>query len=394
MSGSLRQKTRGVWELRFDGGRDPLTGRRRQISRSVRGSKREAQQVLNSLVAEADAGGFIGTSTTFEQLCIQWLALAENDLSPTTLRRYKNLLSKRILPALGSRRINSIRTVDLDRLYLGLSNDVGLAPATVRQAHAVIRRAFRQAVRWGWVATNPATNATPPRLVRADLSPPNVDQVGKLLQQASADDPDLGRFLHVAASTGARRGEICALRWRNLDAKLKTLTIERSIIEIPGGIAEKDTKNHANRRMALDPGTLTVLEEQRRDALKRAAQSSAKLTDESFIFSREPDGLIPWIPGNVTRRFQSLRRALGYDSMRLHDLRHFTATRLMAAGVPVRTVSGRLGHANPSTTLSVYSHFVAASDQVAASVMGDLLSPSSKITKQKAGTNSVSRSRK
>jgi integrase len=394
MSGSLRQKTKGVWEVRFDGGRDPLTGRRRQISRSVRGSKRDAQQVMNALVAEADAGGFIGTSTTFEQLCIQWLALAENDLSPTTLRRYKNLLSKRILPALGSRRVNSIRTVDLDRLYLGLSNDVGLAPATVRQAHAVIRRAFRQAVRWGWIATNPATNATPPRLVRADLSPPNVDQVGKLLQQASTDDPDLGRFLHVAASTGARRGEICALRWRNLDAKLNTLTIERSIIEIPGGIAEKDTKNHANRRMALDPGTLSVLEEQRRDALKRAAQSGAKLTDESFIFSREPDGLIPWIPGNVTRRFQSLRRALGYDSMRLHDLRHFTATRLMAAGVPVRTVSGRLGHANPSTTLSVYSHFVAASDQVAASVMGDLLSPSSKVTKQKAGTNSVSRSRK
>lgn len=394
MSGSLRQKTKGVWEVRFDGGRDPLTGRRRQISRSVRGSKRDAQQVMNALVAEADAGGFIGTSTTFEQLCIQWLALAENDLSPTTLRRYKNLLSKRILPALGSRRVNSIRTVDLDRLYLGLSNDVGLAPATVRQAHAVIRRAFRQAVRWGWIATNPATNATPPRLVRADLSPPNVDQVGKLLQQASTDDPDLGRFLHVAASTGARRGEICALRWRNLDAKLNTLAIERSIIEIPGGIAEKDTKNHANRRMALDPGTLSVLEEQRRDALKRAAQSGAKLTDESFIFSREPDGLIPWIPGNVTRRFQSLRRALGYDSMRLHDLRHFTATRLMAAGVPVRTVSGRLGHANPSTTLSVYSHFVAASDQVAASVMGDLLSPSSKVTKQKAGTNSVSRGRK
>ena len=280
MSGSLRQKTKGVWEVRFDGGRDPLTGRRRQISRSVRGSKRDAQQVMNALVAEADAGGFIGTSTTFEQLCIQWLALAENDLSPTTLRRYKNLLSKRILPALGSRRVNSIRTVDLDRLYLGLSNDVGLAPATVRQAHAVIRRAFRQAVRWGWIATNPATNATPPRLVRADLSPPNVDQVGKLLQQASTDDPDLGRFLHVAASTGARRGEICALRWRNLDAKLNTLTIERSIIEIPGGIAEKDTKNHANRRMALDPGTLSVLEEQRRDALKRAAQSGAKLTDE------------------------------------------------------------------------------------------------------------------
>jgi len=93
------------------------------------------------------------------------------------------------------------------------------------------------------------------------------------------------------------------------------------------------------------------------------------------VFSHEPGGLIPWTPGNVTKRFQTVREALGYDNVRLHDLRHFTATRLIAAGVPVRTVSGRLGHANPSTTLSVYAHFVEASAQAAAEVMGGLLGP-------------------
>jgi len=373
MSGSLRQKTRGVWEIRFEAGRDPLTGKRRQISRSIRGSKRDAQQALNALVAEADTGGFVGTAMTFEQLTVQWLALAENDLSPTTLRRYKNLLSKRILPALGDRLVNNIRTRDLDRLYLGLANEVGLAPATIRQAHAIIRRAFRQAVRWGWIATNPAVNATPPRLVKADLSPPDVLQVGKLIQEASANDPELSRFLHIAASTGARRGELCALRWSNLDPKLHTLTIERSIIELAGGISEKDTKTHANRRIALDPVTLKVFEKQRASATALAALAGCALSSDSYVFSREPDGMVPWAPGNVTKRFQALRHLLGYDEMRLHDLRHFAATRLMAAGVPVRTVSGRLGHANPSTTLSVYSHFVEASDQVAAGVMEGLL---------------------
>jgi hypothetical protein len=78
----------------------------------------------------------------------------------------------------------------------------------------------------------------------------------------------------------------------------------------------------------------------------------------------------------VTKRFAQVRDELGYGDMRLHDLRHFAATRLMAAGVPVRTVSGRLGHANPSTTLSVYAHFVEASDQEAASVVGKLVSTS------------------
>ncbi|HEY5439592.1 MAG TPA: Arm DNA-binding domain-containing protein, partial [Acidimicrobiales bacterium] len=161
MSGSLRQKYPGVWEVRFETGRDPLTGRRRQKSRSIRGSKREAQQALNALVVEADAGAYVGTSTTFEQLCRQWLNLTENNLSPTTLRTYRNLLERRIFPAIGNKLAHNIRTVDLDRLYLSLANEVGLAPATVRQIHAIIRRALRQGVRWGLISTNPASNASP-----------------------------------------------------------------------------------------------------------------------------------------------------------------------------------------------------------------------------------------
>ena len=378
MRGGLRLQSPGVWELRLEAGRDPVTGRRRQISRTVHGSKHEAQKVLNAIVAETDQGHGTGTKATFEQLSVQWLALVVNDLSPTTLHRYKNLLKNRILPAIGNRPVHAIRTNDLDRLYLGLVNEVGLAPATVRQAHAIIRRAFRQAVLWGWIATNPAVNATPPRQVRSELSPPNVTQVGELLKKAGEVDPELGRFLHIAASTGARRGEMCAIRWRNVDTKLRTLTIERSITDLPGGPAEKDTKTHANRRLALDPGTLAVFEEQRSVVVMRALEASSELTEDAYVFSREPDGLVPLIPGNITKRFQALRDSLGYGNMRLHDFRHFTATRLIAAGVPVRTVSGRLGHANPSTTLSVYAHFVEASDQAAASVMGDILAESGK----------------
>jgi integrase len=371
--GGLRQKDPGTWEVRLEAGRDPVTGRRRQISRTIHGTKREAQQVLNRLLANADIDQGGRTNATFETLSNQWLDLVKNDLSPTTIHRYRNLLKNRILPALGNGQVHSIRTNDLDRLYLGLVNEVGLAPATVRQAHAIIRRAFRQAVLWGWIAVNPAINATPPRVSKSDPSPPDVGQVASLLEKAAESDPELSRFLHVAASTGARRGEVCALRWSNFDPKLRTLTIEHSIVDLPGGLVEKDTKTHVSRRMAIDPGTATVFEEQRRCALERAREAGSCISLESFIFSSEPDGLTPWVPGSVTKRFQRLRDSLGYDRMRLHDLRHFTATRLIAAGVPVRTVSGRLGHSNPSTTLSVYAHFVEASDQAAASVMEELL---------------------
>lgn len=155
-----------------------------------------------------------------------------------------------------------------------------------------------------------------------------------------------------------------------------TLTIERSIVEVPGGLLEKDTKTHANRRIALDDNTVAVFKEQHHRAEQRATLIDETVGSDAFIFSREPNGATPWTPDRVTKRFAGIRDELGYDKMRFHDLRHFAATRLMAAGVPVRTVSGRLGHANPSTTLSVYSHFVAASDQEAANVMGRLVSSS------------------
>lgn len=370
MSGTLREKSPGVWEVRFESARDPVTGQRRQLSKRVHGNKREAQKVLNTLVAEAQAGRYDGTSSTFGELAAKWLTLIKNNLSPTTLRTYRSILKNHILPGLGDRPVNSIRPGDLDLLYQGLTHQVQLSPATVRQVHAIIRRALRQAVMWGWITSNPAANATPPRLVKPRLTPPNATQVNELIHYARKRDPELGHFLQIAASTGARRGEVCALRWNNLDTTLMTLTIERSIAEVPGGLKEKSTKTHASRRIALDPVTLKVFEAQRAIVEARAELVGIKIAANAYVFSREPNCLIPWTPGNVTNQFQVIREALGYDIMRLHDLRHFAATRMMTAGIPVRTVSGRLGHANPATTLSVYTHFVEASDQDAAVIMG------------------------
>jgi len=359
----MRQRQPGVWEVRLEAGRDPLTGRRLQISRSVRGSKREAQKVLNELAVQADRGSHSGTSLTFQQLCEKWLELVGDDLSPTTLRTYRNLLSKRIYPAIGDLPAKKVGPADLDRLYKGLTQRVGLAPKSVRQIHAIIRRAFRQGELWGWVNDNPATKATPPRLRKSDVSPPDVEQVKGLISLARERDLEFSNFLHIAATTGARRGEICALRWSNLDPALGTLSIERNIVEVSGGLVEKDTKTHQKRRIAIDSETVAVFEDQRSFVTKRAKLIAAVVGESDFIFSNEPDGSRPWTPGSVTKKFNALRKGLGAESVRLHDLRHFSATHLVAAGVPIRTVSGRLGHANAATTLSVYSHFVEASDQ-------------------------------
>jgi integrase len=199
------------------------------------------------MVVEAEAGRYNGTSATFQQLATKWLELVEADLSPTTLRGYQNKLKVRIFPAIGDRPVKKITTDDLDQFYRGLVKQGGLKPATVRQINAIVRRALRQAVIWEWITSNPADNVTPPRVTKAKLSPPNADQVGEILHYATTHNPELGHFLHIATSTGARRGEMCALRWSNLDTSKRTLTIEHSIAEVPGGPI------HTTRRFPLTP---------------------------------------------------------------------------------------------------------------------------------------------
>jgi len=195
-----------------------------------------------------------------------------------------------------------------------------------------------------------------------------------LIQTAEERDADFGSFLRLAVVTGARRGEVCAVRWQNVDFQSGTISISRSIVDGSNDqLIEKDTKTHSSRQVVLDDGTLAVLASRRAAAEERAADCGVELLDGAFMFSDSPDGRQPWRPGRVTLAFGRLCQQKGATGVRLHDLRHFAASTLLGAGVPVKTVSGRLGHANAATTLNVYAHFLESSDAEAAKVLGGLL---------------------
>jgi integrase len=373
MRGHVRPKQRGVWELVVDLGRDPLTHRRRQLSRTVRGTKREAQQALTALVAEVNNGREVGADLTLSEVLGRWLDLVAEDLSPTTLDEYRRIARVRIDPALGSARVRKLTARQLDAFYRSLLRDAGLAPATIRQVHAVIRRALAQAVKWGWLRANPAVDASPPRLRRQEVAPPGPADLEKLLSEAHRYGPDFAALLRVLAATGMRRGEVCGLRWSDLDVTSRTLVVQRAVASVGGEIVEKDTKTHAARRIALDDATLDALVAHRRAMDERAAACGAVVADDAFMFSTEPDCGRALHPDSVSTAFVRVRKRAGLDRVRLHDLRHMHATQLLAAGVPVRTVSGRLGHANAATTLNVYGHFLEPSDREAADVIGGLL---------------------
>ena len=377
MRGSIRTRVAGrVYELRVALGKDPVTGRYRQKSVTVRGSRAEAQRALRRLLEEVEDGqhkALEGGSRTFGELLDEWLThTAAADRSPTTIARYRSVIEWQLKPALGSVALERLETKLFDDLYRSLAGE--LAPASIRKAHVVARAALDRAIRWGWILRNPATAAEPPTVHAIHVRPPEPAEVRQLILAAERDDPLFAVYLRLAAATGARRGELCALRWSDVDLDAGRLTVERSVIVVDGGVREVPTKTHNRRLIALDPGTVTSLRQHLDEQRALAVRCGAVLATDAFVFSRRPCGTHPLRPYNCTTSFDRLRRTTGLSGFSLKDAtRHLAATRLVAAGVDVRTVAGRLGHSRASTTLDVYSHWLPGRDREAATVLGQLL---------------------
>jgi integrase len=246
MPGSMRQRGENSWNLRVYAGRDAVTGRKISVERTVRGNKREASKVLAAMVAEVDRRPVTSAGKgTVAELCREWLDFARPSFSPKTVETTRMYIEDPIVPLLGSPHVAKLTPSDLDRFYRQLL-EVGrsrgpYAPATIRRVHGIIRRALTQAVRWGWITHNPAIDASPPRVPMKELKPPNPDQVVRVFRLAEEVDPGLATFIMLAASSGARRGELLALRWHDLDLSRGRLSIERGIVKVDGDLVEQGT---------------------------------------------------------------------------------------------------------------------------------------------------------
>jgi integrase len=273
--------------------------------------------------------------------------------------------------------LNRLTSKHLDALY-GAMKVAGQSPKTIRNHHAIVSSALHQAVRWGWVRENVAEMAKPPRVTQRRVTAPSVDVVRSVIVAAEERDPRLAPLLMLAALTGMRRGELCALRWSDVHLETGQLDVSRSVVVVPGGLAEKSTKTDRGRIVALDEVGVALLTQHRANVDDWACQADGIVPDDAFVFSPELDGSTPFRPDNITSFFIGVRDDLGLEGVRLHDLRHFTATQLIGAGVDVRTVAGRLGHSDASLTLRVYSHVIEERDRAAAAIIGRVLEPAPK----------------
>jgi integrase len=367
VKGSLQELRDKQWRLRVFAGRE--NGKVRHVSRNFNGTKRQAQTALAQLVADVERQQ-IGTAKvgTLGDLIDRWLDDVGPHRSIYTMQEYRRLVAKSIAPALGKMRVDKITGRDLDGFYRALQQR-GLANSSVHQHHSILHAALGRAVKWGLIQSNPADRATPPSLKRSTVGVPAIKEVQRLIADTETHDPVLGAAIALAAVTGARRGELCALRWSDVDWSRRTMSIARSLTVADKIATEGPTKTHQRRIIAIDAALEAFLTKRRSEQETYARDVGVPLAVDPFILSRSADGSAPCLPDGLSAGYQRRARALGLTT-HFHELRHFAATTAIGTGTDVRTVAGRLGHADPSVTLRVYAHALEARDRELAGLLG------------------------
>lgn len=360
---TIRERRPGVWEIRAFTGRDEH-GRPTQVSRTVRGTKKDAQRVAAELTVRPVPRA---AGRTVADALRQWTETNEDGWAASTRRDNRGRAAAILDDPLAKVPLSRLAVGDIERWHSRLRR-AGVGSPAIRNRHIVLRAALAQAVRWGWLATNPAAGAR----LRAPKAPPregmDADEVRRVLAAAETMEPAAGLALRLAAVAGARRAELAALRWDDVDGD--RLTIDSAIATIRNGAAgdpavptllDAATKTANRRTLTLDPDTARIIEEQRADRERYGPWMFA-------LGDRPPN------PDRIGAWWRRARRLAGIDpAWRLHDLRHWSATVAIGQGHDVRTVAGRLGHASPDMTLRVYAHAVLAADQAVARTLGRML---------------------
>jgi integrase len=372
-TGHVRARGKNSWELKFDAGRDPATGRRKIRYVSFRGGKRAAQARLAELIAAVNTGSFVDPArTTVAELVAERIALWRNSgrISAKTSERYKQL-TKGQIGRIGTKLVQRLSTLEVEQWHAGMLAD-GLAPRTVRDAHSLLAQALDEAVRHRLVLTNVARLQRPPRVPHEEVEIIPAELLAPTLQKLQGDQ--FYAAVVVALYCGMRRSEMLALSWADADLDRRTLRIERALEETQaGGIVIVPTKSRRSRTISLPEVVVTVLRQHRREQLElRLALGRGKPDgDRDLIFPDHDFG--HQSPRNFSTRWQYTVKRLGLPLIRWHAWRHTSASLLISAGIDVATIAKRLGHSSPATTLSVYSHCFKQDDQAVADAIDALV---------------------
>ena len=362
--GHIRQRGKQSWQIKFDAGRDPATGKRQTQFLTFRGTRKEAQFKLAELIASVGKGSYVNQSdlTVHEHVSArieQWVALEK--ITPKTAERYRELLENQIAPHIGKASLQKLKPADIERWHSTLKKrgrkDGGeLGARTIRHAHRLLSKALKEAMRHDLIVRNAAAAEPPPQVEAEEIVVLDGEQIKSLVERLR------GRTIYphviTALFTGVRRGELLALRWRDLDldGNEPTLRVREAIEQTKTGLRFKTPKTENGvREISLPDIVVEALREHRqKQREQRVALGLGKLPDDALLFPKL-DGS-PQPPSALSLAWAKMATKLCLPQITFHALRHTHASHLIDAGIDVVKISRRLGHASVDITLKVYAH--------------------------------------
>ena len=359
MKGHIRERSPGRWAIVVEM-RDPETGRRRRKWNSFAGTKRQAQSECARLVAAVDGDSYSEPSKLSVAAYLEeWLVGHKSQVAPRTFERYAQLVRTHLIPLLGGALLSKLNARSIEAAYASaLENGRrdrpgGLSPQTVLHMHRVLHQALQRAFELSLISRNPAAQARPPKVERHAMNVLDASGTARLLAHFRSTRAYMPVLL--AAMCGLRRGEILALRWKDVDLVNATLAVSESLEQTKAGVRRKETKGGRARNVVLPALVIPELRRHRISQAQELLKCGVGLDDETPVCAKEDGGILQ--PDSLTHEFvRILAQDPSLPRIRFHDLRHGHATQMLKSGIHPKIAQERLGHSTIGITLDLYSH--------------------------------------
>jgi len=369
MKGSIRQKSKGSWQLQVYTGVGP-DGNAKRYFETVRGRKGDAQKRLTELLSSLDKGVLIpvGRLTVAEHLH-NWLeGYVKTNCSQRTYDGYQSIIETHLIPALGSIQLKHLHPQAIQSYY-GKSCET-LSARTVHHQHRVLSQSLKYAVRQGYLGRNPAELVDPPSPRKKTMRTLTPFEVEVLFDRAA--DSYYYPVFYTAVSSGLRQAELLGLRWRDIDLDFLSISVSQVLYKRRGVCQFKEPKtSHSRRRVAMTPKLALFLREYKEERESLSLHLGKLLSLDDLVFANIEGK--PLDPGVLSHTFHRIAIQAGLKDVHFHTLRHTFASLMLMKGAKPKVISEALGHSSVAFTMDVYSHIISGMQEDAMALLDEVL---------------------